>query len=87
MPPVTLDDLTDADWWACDFGKECDECGYAVTSGLVSPRGRLVGFYCPRCGTLWAETDRDASDLRRWCTAQKQRRLEQAATSPVRRYP
>lgn len=73
MPCVTLDDLIDAGWWAIGCGKTCDECGYTVTSGLVSPRGKLAGFYCPDCGTLWAETERGASDLRRWCMARKQR--------------
>ena len=72
MPTVTLDDLVDAGWWCIGRDKACDECDHPTTPGLVSPRGKLVGFYCPSCGTLWAETDTDAAALRRWCMARKQ---------------
>lgn len=71
MSPVTLEDLAAAGWWCISRDDECDECGSPSTPGLVSPRGKLVGFYCPSCGTLWAETDADAADLLRWCGAAK----------------
>lgn len=69
MPAVTLNDLTAAGWWCISRDKTCDTCGHPETPGLVSPRGKLVGFYCPACGVLWAETDGDAAALRRWCGA------------------